>query len=110
MPPGMGDATLDMIRLIPRIKFLLVSTPSKVAYETVRKQLTLLKWLDVPIIGVIENMVTQSPGLRSQVEEDGAEYLGSIKYDPGLEEALGDIERLKKTVMFAELTKISDHV
>ncbi|MBC8223120.1 ATP-binding protein [Candidatus Bathyarchaeota archaeon] len=110
MPPGMGDATLDVIRLIPRIKFLMVSTPSKVAYETVRKQLTLLRGLDFPVIGVIENMVMHSLRLRSQVEEDGAEYLGSINYDPVLEEALGDIERLKKTAMYAELTKIVHHI
>jgi len=110
MPPEMGDATLDVIRLIPRIKFLMVSTPSKVAYETVRKQLTLLIGLDVPVIGVIENMVMHSPRLRSQVEEDGAEYLGSTNYDPVLEEALGDIERLKKTAMYAELTKIVHHI
>ena len=110
MPPGMGDATLDVIRLIPRIRFLLVSTPSKVAYETVRKQLTLLTGLNVPVIGVIENMVMHSPRLRSQVEEDGANYLGSINYDPVLEEALGDTEMLKKTAMYAELTKIAYHI
>ena len=110
MPPGMGDATLDMIRLIPRIRFLLVSTPSKVAYETVRKQLILLTGLNVPVIGVIENMVMHSPRLRSQVEEDGANYLGSINYDPVLEEALGDTEMLKKTAMYAELTKIAYHI
>ena len=110
MPPGMGDATLDMIRLIPRIRFLLVSSPSKVAYETVRKQLILLTGLNVPVIGVIENMVMHSPRLRSQVEEDGANYLGSINYDPVLEEALGDTEMLKKTAMYAELTKIAYHI
>ena len=110
MPPGMGDATLDMIRLIPRIRFLLVSTPSKVAYETVRKQLILLTGINVPVIGVIENMVMHSPRLRSQVEEDGANYLGSINYDPVLEEALGDTEMLKKTAMYAELTKIAYHI
>ncbi len=48
MPPGIGDATLDMIRLIPRIEFLVVTTPSRLAYESVRKLLVLLNEQEHP--------------------------------------------------------------
>ena len=56
MPPGIGDAVLDLVRLIKRIEFLIITTPSLLAFETVKKQVTLLCELKMPIIGVIENM------------------------------------------------------
>ena len=56
MPPGIGDAILDLVRLIKRIEFLIVTTPSLLAFETVKKQVSLLRELKMPIIGVVENM------------------------------------------------------
>ena len=56
MPPGIGDAVLDLVRLIKRIEFLIVTTPSLLAFETVKKQVALLCELKMPIIGVVENM------------------------------------------------------
>jgi len=56
MPPGIGDATLDLLRFIRKIEFLIVTTPSQLAFETVRKLVSLLKELKIPIIGVVENM------------------------------------------------------
>ena len=101
LPPGLGDATLDVIR------FLVVTTPSKVAYETVRKQLTLLKRLRVPVIGVVENMARKpSEYIRLNVENDGALYLGAIGYDEGLEESIGDDAKLKETKFYAEASKL----
>ncbi len=102
MPPGIGDATLDMIRLTPGISFLAVTTPSRVAFETVRKLLRLLRELEVPVVGVVENMVMNpSSRVRSQVEGIGVPYLGAIAFDPEVEEALGDVKRLMGT-RFAE--------
>ena len=56
MPPSISDAVLDLIRLVKNIEFLIVTTPSLLAFETVKKQVSLLKDLKVPIIGVVENM------------------------------------------------------
>ena len=98
MPPGLGDATLDMIRLIDGIQFLVVTTPSRLAYETVRKLLTLLSRLKVPVMGVVENMVMKPSGyIKKQATEDGTAYLGTIEFDPELEDALGDVGRLSET-------------
>ena len=107
LPPGLGDATLDVIRFVEGIRFLVVTTPSKVAYETVRKQLALLKKLQVPIIGVVENM-TRKPSeyISHNVENDGALYLGAIRYDEELEESLGNEVRLKETKFYAEASKL----
>ena len=106
MPPGLGDATLDVIRFVEGIRFLVVTTPSRVAYETVRKQLTLLKRLQVSVIGVLENMAMgPSDYVRFNVQDDGAPYLGAIGYDEGLEESLGDDARLKETKFYVEASK-----
>ena len=56
MPPGIGDETLDVIHLIKKAEFLVVTTPSKVAMGAVSKLLLILKELKLPVIGVVENM------------------------------------------------------
>ena len=56
MPPGIGDAVLDLVRLVERIEFLIVTTPSLLAFEVVKKQTALLCELKMPIVGVVENM------------------------------------------------------
>jgi ATP-binding protein involved in chromosome partitioning len=108
MPPGIGDATLDMLRLIPRISFLVVTTPSILAYESVRKLLSLLKDQNIPIIGVVENMVMKSSSfIRSQVEDEKLRFLGSIDYDDTLENSLGNPDKLRETKFYKQLAKIS---
>jgi ATP-binding protein involved in chromosome partitioning len=108
MPPGIGDATLDMIRFIEDLNFLLVTTPSKVAFETVRKLYNLLKDLDVEILGLIENMVIEEKGyVEQEAEFLGLEYLGKIDYDTNLEEAIGDPEKIVETQFFKEMNEIT---
>jgi ATP-binding protein involved in chromosome partitioning len=107
MPPGLGDATLDVIRFVEGIRFLVVTTPSKVAYETVRKQLALLKRLQVPVIGVVENMARRpSDYIRHSVRDDKVPYLGAIDFDEGLEEAIGEDTRLRATKFYDEASEI----
>lgn len=107
MPPGIGDATLDTIRLIPKIQFVVVSTPSRVAYQSVRRMLLLLKQLDIPVTGVVENMVMrQSDYVRSDVEELGLVYLGSMDYDEDVETSLGDVGMFSETVFFKRIGEI----
>jgi len=103
MPPGIGDATLDTIRLIPRIEFLVITTPSKVAFQSVRRLVVLLKDLKMTIIGVLENMVMkQEDYVMEQVKELEISYLGRIHYDEELEQAIGDPDKLSKTVFYEE--------
>jgi ATP-binding protein involved in chromosome partitioning len=98
MPPGIGDATLDLIRLIEKIEFLVVTTPSQLAFETVRKLVGLLKELKVPVIGVVENMkMNQSKTIQQQTQELGLTYLAAIPYDAGIEESIGNTNKLQNT-------------
>ena len=72
MPPGIGDAVLDLVRLIKRIEFLIVTTPSLLAFETVKKQVELLCELKMPIIGIVENMkMDKANGVQVETEKLG---------------------------------------
>lgn len=111
MPPGIGDATLDIIRLVERLNFLVVTTPSRVALETIKKLLTLLRELEVPVTGVIENMVMKpSDSIHEQIELLGNNYLGYIPFDEELEGALGDIDGFMETKFAGALTTIASEV
>ena len=111
MPPGIGDATLDTIRLIPRIEFIVVSTPSRVAYQSVRRMLVLLKEMGIPVVGVFENMVMKPwDYVRSDVEALGLNYIGSANFDEELEPALGDVEQLSKTGFYKRVGEIVSSV
>jgi ATP-binding protein involved in chromosome partitioning len=111
MPPGISDATLDLMRLVKNIKFLIVTTPSHLAFETVKKLTSLLTSTKIPVIGLIENMkMSNSRAIRRQAEKTGLMYLGEIPYDLKVEETLGNTNQLLRTT-FAEkvgqiLTKI----
>jgi len=107
LPPGLGDATLDVIRLVRRSRFLVVTTPSRVAYETVRKQLILLRRLGVPVIGVMENMVmSPSDFISDSLKLEDIPHLGAVDYDPVLEAALGDVAKLKETEFYGAASTI----
>jgi len=102
MPPGLGDAMLDAVRLLPRAEYLVVATAAKMVRETVRRNLRLLSELDVAITGVVENMTRgMSTAVRELAGEFAVPYLGALPWDESLEEALGDPDRLAGTP-FAE--------
>lgn len=56
MPPGTSDASLTVIQNLPINGVLLVTTPQELASMVVRKGVNMLKKLNVPILGVVENM------------------------------------------------------
>lgn len=100
MPPGIGDAVLDLVRLVRRIEFLIVTTPSLLAFETVKKQVRLLQDLKVPIIGVVENMKRdKAKDIEQGTKKLDAEFLAGIPFDPEVEEAIGDVTRLLGTTL-----------
>jgi len=100
MPPGIGDAVLDLIRLVNRIEFLIVTTPSKLAFETVKKLSSLLKDLKIPVIGVVENMKMNNENtIKLQTEKLGLNFLAGIPYDAKVEEAIGNTAALLETAI-----------
>jgi ATP-binding protein involved in chromosome partitioning len=108
MPPGIGDAVLDLVMLVKRIEFLIVTTPSPLAFETVKKQLNLLQELRVPVIGLVENMkMNAAKNIQRQTEELGVTFLGEVPYDVKVEEAIGDETKLLGTALAQKVKEVA---
>ncbi|MCL5949143.1 MAG: Mrp/NBP35 family ATP-binding protein [Candidatus Bathyarchaeota archaeon] len=106
MPPGIGDPVLDLVRLIKRIEFLIVTTPSLLAFEVVKKQVELLMELKMPIVGVVENMKRDNSGMIwAESAKLGLKYLGAVPYDNKVEDSIGHPDRLLE-VMGAAMDRI----
>lgn len=58
LPPGTGDIQLTMIQKIPVTAAVLVTTPQDIALLDAQKALAMFKKVDIPVLGVIENMST----------------------------------------------------
>jgi len=105
-PPGTGDEPLSVCQLIDTLDgAVIVTTPQKVAAVDVRKSITFCRRLQVPVLGVVENMsgfvcpkcgeVTQilpSGGGKRIAKDMNVPILGSIPMDPKIAEA-GDSGR-----------------
>jgi ATP-binding protein involved in chromosome partitioning len=111
MPPGIGDATLDLVRLVKNIKFLIVTTPSQLAFETVRKLVDLLKSQRIPVIGIVENMkMDNSKDIQHSADELDLKFLTGIPYDPAVEKALGNIDKLLSTALAKKIHQIASAI
>jgi ATP-binding protein involved in chromosome partitioning len=58
LPPGTGDVQLTLTQMAPINGAVIVTTPSKVALEDVRRGVEMFRTVQVPVLGVIENMST----------------------------------------------------
>ncbi|MHA1829110.1 MAG: P-loop NTPase [Candidatus Heimdallarchaeaceae archaeon] len=107
MPPGIGDTTLDVIRLMKKTEFFIISTQSKTTLETVKKILKMLKELKVSILGIIENMeIVNSSFVMNQLKTFDVPFLGKISFDKSFEDATGYPNKLLKTRFAQDLKKI----
>jgi len=85
LPPGTGDAQLSLAQSTPLTGSLIVTQPQDVAIADARRGAAAFKRLEVPIIGVIENMAGEifgSGGGEKAAQLMGVEFLGSVELDP----------------------------
>lgn len=107
MPPGIGDAAMDVVRWLNRAEFLVVTTASKVALETVKKVIRMLAELQMPVLGVVENMnLKEASTVLDALKEYSVPFLGTIKFDTDLEDAIGDVDALLETDAAKQLARI----
>src|SRR5213594_303038 len=74
MPPGTGDAQLSLSQVIPLSGVVMVTTPQEVALLEVRKAIGMFQKLNVPLLGVVENMsyfVAPDTGMRYSIFGEG---------------------------------------
>lgn len=100
-PPGTGDELLDALRFLRRGEAIVVTTPSKLSLSVVARLVRLLKEVDAPILGLVENM-GRGEAERAAAEW-GVKYLGWVPHDPAIEDALGDPGKLLATEAAAKL-------
>jgi len=99
MPPGTGDAQLTMAQQVPLAGAVIVSTPQDIALLDARKGLNMFKKVDVPVLGIVENMsyflcphcggrseIFSHGGARQEAERLGAEFLGEVPLDIAIRE------------------------
>ena len=85
LPPGTGDAQLSLAQLVPLTGGIIVTSPQAVAVGDARRGADAFRRLDVPILGVVENMsgeVFGRGGGERVASELGIPYFGSIELDP----------------------------
>jgi len=91
MPPGTGDAQLTMAQQVPLSGAVIVSTPQDLALIDARKGLNMFKRVNVPVLGIIENMsyflcpkcghrsdIFSHGGARHEAERLGVPFLGAL--------------------------------
>jgi ATP-binding protein involved in chromosome partitioning len=91
MPPGTGDAQLTMAQSVPLAGAVIVSTPQDIALIDARKGLAMFRKVDVPVLGIIENMsyfACPHCGGRTDIFGHGGARLEAAKLDT---EFLGEI-------------------
>jgi ATP-binding protein involved in chromosome partitioning len=99
LPPGTSDAPMSMAQEAPIAGAIIVSTPQGVSLEDATKAVTMFEKLDVPVLGIIENMsyflcphcgerteVFGHGGAQAAASELGLEFLGEIPLNPRLRE------------------------
>ena len=96
LPPGTGDEPLSIAQLIPKNDgAVIVTTPQDVALVSVRKSINFVKKMNMPIIGIVENMsgfscphcgkninIFKMDGGKKASDDFSIPFLGKIPIDP----------------------------
>ncbi len=97
LPPGTGDVQLSISQMVPLAGAITVTTPQEVALYDVRKGMAMFQKVNVPLLGIVENMssfVCGHCGERTDIfshgggeraaEKLGIPFLGRIPIDPAI--------------------------
>jgi ATP-binding protein involved in chromosome partitioning len=90
LPPGTGDAQLSLAQLAPLTGGIIVTTPQAVALADAMRGLTAFQRLDVPVMGIIENMAGEvfgTGGGEQAAVRLGVPFLGRVSLAPIIRES-----------------------
>jgi ATP-binding protein involved in chromosome partitioning len=101
LPPGTGDIQLTIVQTVPLAGAVVVSTPQRVALADARKGVAMFRQVDVPVLGIVENMAYFEPpelpgkryylfgqgGAREMAADQEVPFLGEIPLQESLREA-----------------------
>ncbi|MFN3075675.1 MAG: Mrp/NBP35 family ATP-binding protein [Alphaproteobacteria bacterium] len=99
LPPGTGDTQLTMCQRVPLTGAVIVSTPQDIALLDARKGLNMFRKVEVPVLGIVENMsyyvcpkcghrdeIFAHGGARKTAEELNCDFLGEVPLDVKIRE------------------------
>lgn len=100
LPPGTGDIQLTIVQSVPLTGAIIVSTPQTVALDDARKGVAMFGKVNVPVLGIVENMAFFTPpdlpdrkyyifgkgGAKNLSEKMGVAFLGEIPIEQQLRE------------------------
>ena len=85
MPPGTGDVMLTVCQSIPVDAAVLVSTPQELVGMIVEKSIKMVDMLNIPVIGLVENMsYVQCPDCDKKIEVFGESHVNAIARQYGI--------------------------
>lgn len=100
MPPGTGDAQLTLAQQVPLAGAVIVSTPQDLALIDARKGIAMFRKVNVPILGVVENMsyflcphcgerseIFHHGGAAAEAASDNVPFLGAVPLEMRLRES-----------------------
>lgn len=94
LPPGTGDAALSLSQSLPLSGGVIVTLPQQVSIDDARRGIEMFRQLEVPVLGVIENMsylelpdgtkmdIFGSGGGKVLADQAGVPFLGAVPIDP----------------------------
>lgn len=100
LPPGTGDIQLTIVQNVPLTGAVIVSTPQEVALDDARKGVSMFQKVNVPVLGIIENMAWFTPlelpdkkyyifgkdGARNLAVKLGVPFLGEVPIETDIRE------------------------
>jgi ATP-binding protein involved in chromosome partitioning len=94
LPPGTGDVVISLVQTVPLTGAVVVSTPSDVSLQDARKALEMFHQVNVPVLGIVENMshfacphchevidIFSSGGAERTAQQFGVSFLGALELD-----------------------------
>ncbi len=87
LPPGTGDAQLTLAQSVPLVGGIIVSTPQQVALSDATRGLAAFRKLEVPVLGIVENMAGEVFGVGGGEEaarQLAVPFLGRVFLDPAI--------------------------
>ncbi len=122
-PPGTGDEPLSVAQTMPGAKALIVTTPQEISLADIRKSISFCRTVNMPILGLIENMsgfvcphcgkptelFGTGGGLKTAVAMD-VTFLGQIPFDPNMVKSADAGESYLEKYPDSEATKAYNEI
>ena len=103
LPPGTGDVPLTVMQTLPVNGIIIVSSPQELAFMVVKKTIKMTQKMNIPILGLIENMsYAICPHCNEKLEmfgksqgekvakDTGLDFLGALPWDVNLNTLVDD--------------------